>query len=192
MNTLFKLFSSVRLFSKIVVYKLQMLNLRVFLPYISCRLDCESKCFSKRKILLSNQEVWWPYATHFVYLVFFWLFTIHTFIHNISPRPISIYWQLHRGRNLYGVPRRDSNSGLPYSKPSELYCTLSEPRCTLSELGCSLSELRCTLSELRYALSELCCTLWATLHPIWAMLDPLWATLHPFELLCMQSAPFLN
>ncbi len=60
----------------------------------------------------------------FLHLFFFILYSryIHTIIH---PSFINIRWgpspYLHScrlsGRNLHGVPSRDSNSGLPYSKP---------------------------------------------------------------------------
>ncbi len=60
---------------------------------------------------------------------------IQSFIHNIRRGP-SPYLHSCRlsGRNLHGVPSRDSNSGLPYSKPARYQlshaaiCTLQSCR----------------------------------------------------------------
>ncbi len=75
-------------------------------------------------------KVWWPYATLFVY--FYYSVTIHTFIqsftHNIrwGPSPYLHSCRL-SGRNLPGVPSRDSNSGLPYSKPAHYQLSCAAP-----------------------------------------------------------------
>jgi hypothetical protein len=118
-------------------------------------------------------KVWWPHAALFVY--FYFSVTIRTciqsFSHNIrwGPSPYLHSCRL-SGRNLPGVPSRDSNSGLPYSKPAlyQLSCAAPywaalhpiELRCTLTELRCTLlpTELRCTLLSCA-APSELRCTL---------------------------------
>ncbi len=50
------------------------------------------------------------------------------------------------------MPSRESNPGLPYSKPTYFYLSyaaLFELRLTLFELRCTLLELRRTLFELR-------------------------------------------
>ncbi len=73
---------------------------------------------------LNSLMVWWSYATLFVCLFFF--FTIHTFIHSFihnirsGPSPYLHSCRL-SGRNLHEVPNRDSNSGLPYSKPAHYH-----------------------------------------------------------------------
>ncbi len=51
---------------------------------------------------------------------------------------------------FHGFPRRDSNSGLPYSKPVHYHLNhaapLPEPHCTLSEQRYTLAEPRCSLT----------------------------------------------
>jgi hypothetical protein len=65
-------------------------------------------------------KVWWPYAIPFAFIFFHAggiFIHLYTFIHNYSPSPISIFLHCFRlsGRNLHGVPSRDSN---PASKPA--------------------------------------------------------------------------
>ncbi len=76
---------------------------------------------------------------------------IQPFIHNIrwGPYPYLHSYKL-SGRNLTGVPKRDSNSGLPKNKPAYYHLSYAAPFwATLhpTELRCTLSELRCTLSD---------------------------------------------
>ncbi len=119
-------------------------------------------------------------------------------------------WRSEEG-SPWGVPGRESNMGLPHSRPTryclscaaplpelrrilaELHRTLSELRCTLAELRSTLSELRRTLSELRRTLSELRRTqaeLQSTLSELRRTLSELRRTLsdlgtpHPTELHC--------
>jgi hypothetical protein len=88
--------------------------------------------------------VWWPYATLFAFIFLLYnryihsSFDIHsqTFEHTLMPISMSPWL---RGRNLHGVPSRDSNSGLPYSKPAYYHLSHAapptlhpKPRCTLS------------------------------------------------------------
>jgi hypothetical protein len=70
-------------------------------------------------------KVWWQDATLFVYFSYFITY-IHsiTFIHYIYPSPFaeaSLHFLIAcklSGKNLPVVPSRESNSGLPYSKPT--------------------------------------------------------------------------
>jgi hypothetical protein len=51
---------------------------------------------------------------------------IHSFILHHSPRPVFLYSHrcfAQQEKNLHGGPNRESNSGLPYSKPT--HCQLS-------------------------------------------------------------------
>ncbi len=57
-------------------------------------------------------------------------------------------------RSLYGVPIRESNSGLPYSKPTHYHWATPYPNGATPK------------------------SYWATPHPYWATLHPNWATLH--------------
>ncbi len=59
-------------------------------------------------------KVWWPYATLFAF--------IHSFIHFLTFAVAHLHiftavGSVHR-RKLHGLPSRDTNSGLPYSKPA--------------------------------------------------------------------------
>ncbi len=76
-------------------------------------------------------KVWWHDATLFVFfIIFYYIHTyIHsfiqshsfnTFIHRHSRRPLSISSSLvcSVGKHLPVVPRQESNSSLPYSKPT--------------------------------------------------------------------------
>ncbi len=81
-----------------------------------------------------------------------------TFIQYIHPSPFAkvpfhllIAGQL-SGKNLLGAPSRESNPGLPYSKPTHY--------------------------QLSYPTPSLSCAhpYWATLHPYWATPHPCWAT----------------
>ncbi len=75
-------------------------------------------------------KVWWPYAT-LLYIFIFLLQYIHSYNHSLN----NIRWGpspfLHScwlsGRNLPGVPSRDSNSGLPYSKPALYQLSCAAP-----------------------------------------------------------------
>jgi hypothetical protein len=97
--------------------------------------------------------------------------TIHTFIQSYTlsgPSPYLHSCRLSK-RNLPGVPSRDSNLGMPYSKPATTIWTTLHP----SELRCTLTELLCT--PLSYAA------------PFWATLNPNWETLHPSFLRCILN-----
>jgi hypothetical protein len=87
-----------------------------------------------------NLKVWWQDATLFVY---FWFYNIHTFIQSQYIHPSSFAEaSLHiliacvlSGENFPVVPSRESNSGLPYSKPTRCQLShaapLTEPRRTI-------------------------------------------------------------
>ncbi len=94
--------------------------------------------------------------------IYFCLFRGHP---SWGPSPFSS-WLLAQWGNLPRVPSRDSNSGLPYSKPvlyqlshaapwTEPSCTLTEPRRTLTEprrtLNCS-EEKSCMGGGYRYVM----------------------------------------
>ncbi len=86
-------------------------------------------------------KVWWHYATLFVIYYFWQSFTQynHTFIH---PSSFAVFLYPHRffaqqENNLHGLPSRESNSGLPYSKPTHYQRSHAapwptEPRRTLT------------------------------------------------------------
>ncbi len=60
-------------------------------------------------------KVWWHQPLFFVYFLFFFIQYIHSYIH--SPRVHSCFLiALRSVEGLPGVPSRDSNSGLPYSR----------------------------------------------------------------------------
>ncbi len=83
-------------------------------------------------------KVWWHDATLFVYFSYFFITYIHsfsqshsfnTFIHRHSLRPLSISSSLvcSVGKHLPVVPRRESTSGLPYSKPTRYQLSHAAP-----------------------------------------------------------------
>ncbi len=117
-------------------------------------------------------KVWWHYATLFeIYYFLTFIHTIQSHIHSsftIRRGPSSwilIASSLSKG-SLHGMPSRDSNSGLPYSKPThyQLSCAASS-----TELRRILTELRRILTELRRILH------WAAPHHNWAAPHPNWA-----------------
>ncbi len=137
-----------------------------------------------------------------LFLHSFFFYTIDTFIQHSY---INIRWclspYLHScwlsGQNFHGVPSRDSNLGLPYSKPAHYHmrhaapCLShaapfwstqhpSEPRCTLiwATLHPVWATLHSNLSHAALCLSH-AAPFWATQHPSRATLHPVWATLHP-------------
>ncbi len=81
-------------------------------------------------------KVWWQDAT--LFCLFFIFYNIHTFIqsHSFNPiilrhslRPLSISSLLvcSVGNHLPVVPSRESNSGLPYSKPTRYQLSHAAP-----------------------------------------------------------------
>ncbi len=95
---------------------------------------------------------------------------IHTFItfaETCSRFPHRL--SLSRGISI-GVPGRDLNLGLPYSRPTKYCRSYAAPK---SELCHILSELRRTQI---WATQH---PIWSTPHPIWSMPHPIWATPHP-------------
>jgi hypothetical protein len=110
--------------------------------------DCPLLLLQLDKIL----KFWWHDATLFVYFDLIYITYIHLFhpIHTVhtsfvirrafSPSPYR--WSVN-GINLPGVPSRESNSGLPYSKPMHNQLSYAAP----IELHCT-HELRRTY-ELR-------------------------------------------
>ncbi len=81
-------------------------------------------------------KVWWR-LPHFLFILSFSIHAFritfiqwyHTFIHLHSPRPLSIS-SLHLcsvGKNLSVVPSRESNSGLPSSKPTRYQLSHAAP-----------------------------------------------------------------
>jgi hypothetical protein len=99
----------------------------IFLIFKEIQMGSGSKSYMRKAFLIYEEmrkyfflKVWWPNATLFAFIFLYTVDTFihHSFIHKHSLRPISISSQLSlSGRNLHGVPSRDSNSGLPYSKP---------------------------------------------------------------------------
>jgi hypothetical protein len=90
----------------------------------------------------------------FLYICIFYSTYNHsiTFIQYIHPSPFAevhlhllIAGQL-SGKNLLGVPSRESNSGLPYSKPTHYQLSYSTP-----SLSCAAPLLSYTASLLSYA-----------------------------------------
>jgi hypothetical protein len=86
-------------------------------------------CFYKKMKKKTFLRFWWQDATLFVYFHIFITY-IHSFNHNTfirrhSLKPLTISSSLCQlsGENLPVVPSRESNSGLPYSKPT--CCQLS-------------------------------------------------------------------
>ncbi len=108
-------------------------------------------------------KVWWQDAT--LFCLFSYFFNIHTFIQSqyIHPLPFaeaSLHFFIAcmlSGDNLPVVPSRESNSGLPYSKPTR--CKLShaapywatphhsEPRRTITEPRRTITEPRRTIRD---------------------------------------------
>ncbi len=78
-------------------------------------------------------NVWWHDATLFVYFSYFFITYIHTFIQSHSSVAIRCGLSpfLHRlfaqWGNLPVVPSRESNSGLPYSKPTRYQLSHAAP-----------------------------------------------------------------
>ncbi len=104
-------------------------------------------------------KVWWHQP------FFLFIFYIFRTIHSLRVHSCFLI-ALRSVEGLPGVPSRDSNSGLPYIKPTHYYLSCAAPylscaapwselRHTLPELRRTLSELRRTLTELRRTLPEL-------------------------------------
>jgi hypothetical protein len=107
----------------------------------------------------------------FLYIYFSIFVTIHTFIqpliHNIRRGP-SPYLHSCRliGRNLQGVRSRDSNSGLPYSRPAHYHLSCAAPylssaapylSCAAPYLSCAAPYLSCAAPSLSCAAPNLSC-----------------------------------
>jgi hypothetical protein len=101
----------------------------------------------------------------FCIFIFLSLFTIHTFIqsliHNICRGP---YPYLHRCRlsawaELQGVRSRDSNSGLPYTRPAHYHLSCAAPylSCAAPYLSCAAPYLSCAAPYLSCAAPYLSC-----------------------------------
>jgi hypothetical protein len=52
---------------------------------------------------------------------------IHSFILHHSPRPAVLYPHRLFAYSLHGVPSRDSNYGMPYSKPTHYQLSYAAP-----------------------------------------------------------------
>ena len=82
-------------------------------------------------------NIWWHNATLFVYFSYFITYihsfiqshSCNTFIHRHLLRPLSISSSLvcSVGKHLPVVPRRESTSGLPYSKPTRYQLSHAAP-----------------------------------------------------------------
>ena len=85
------------------------------------------------KLFFSSSKIWWQFRS-------FWLFNsfnnhsnstiIHSFILHYSPRHVFLYphrFFAQREKNLHGVPNRESNSDLPYSKPTHYSTNWATP-----------------------------------------------------------------
>jgi hypothetical protein len=89
--------------------------------------------WSDPDIRIRNIKVWWHYLFD-IFIIFnnhSHSTVIHSFILHHSPRPVFLY--LHcfftqLEKNLHGVPSRESNSGLPYSKPTHCKLSYAAPR----------------------------------------------------------------
>ncbi len=87
-----------------------------------------SACLNQLHSRNTFLKVWWFDATLFVYLYFYRL--RHTFItyklQLLRPTPLSSLLLLRRGISLV-VPSRESNPGLPYSKPTHYFLSYAAP-----------------------------------------------------------------
>ncbi len=130
----------------------------------------------RRKKFDNPSYVWWLYATLLVYLFSF--ITIHTFIqsfiHSISPGPISISLQLQAPR---AEPPRGAETRFELGSALQqaIWAMLHPISAALHPIWATLHPILATLHSVWVMLHPV----WATLHPLWAMLHPIWATLHP-------------
>jgi hypothetical protein len=73
-------------------------------------------------------KVWWPYATLFVYFFIFLLQYIHLYNHsNITFAEVLLHIFIAAGSVGGTSLSRDSNSGLPYSKPAHFQLSCAAP-----------------------------------------------------------------
>ncbi len=96
-------------------------------------------CGVAARVKLFFLKVWWPYATLFAFIFLLCDRYIHTsFIHSYTFAEAHLHF-------FTAVTSRDSNSGLPYSKPARYqlsHAALNSPQSSLEEsLLCRLVEL---------------------------------------------------
>jgi len=67
------------------------------------------------------------FSTFIIFNIHSYNTIIHSFILQHLPRPYIFIGYTHRKRRLHGVPSRESNSGLPYSKPMHYHLSYTAP-----------------------------------------------------------------
>ncbi len=122
--------------AKKYVFVFRNIPVRLFNLYNSRRVSCYLVFMGVTDFL----KVWWPYAILFCIFITL-LQYMQSFTHNIRWGS-SLYLHSCRlsGRNLPGVPSRDSNSGLPYSKPAHYQLSCA----AIYWAALHPTELRCT------------------------------------------------
>ncbi len=97
------------------------------------------------KYLFFFLKVWWQYATLFVYFSYFLTYILSSnHIHTIhSPRPLHLLIACKlSGTDLPVVPSRESNSGLPSSKPTRYQLCNAAPQYLLKKFAVLCQQFR--------------------------------------------------
>jgi hypothetical protein len=99
----------------------------------------------RRTVLTVRPQLFLGLVACHSFCLYFILYNIHTYIHsnsyNTSPfAEASLHFLIAcmlSGKHLPGVPSRESNSGLPYSKPTSYQLSHAAPLTSLCYLVCS-------------------------------------------------------